>query len=342
VREAICGLANSQGGYVIVGAVRAKTTKKWSLPGVVFPGEPVTWLDDVAESLRPRPRTELKMWELEGDRAAAVVQVEPVATPPCMTAGGLISERTSGKTVRVTDPLVLAGLYQRGEAAREASRSGAWNSLEVAMGYEPLRSDLSLRMILAMRARAYDSDISSRLFRRSTTSGIGEIARARLKSDRYEKVSAANEFWGQDRFGVRTVRTNPSPEYTPPARAWAIVVLWDGSVSIRCEACDLVLGVGLLFEDIVVPAWQAAIDLVGLMGGHGGAHVVIDFTSGGIRLDPGDEYRGGSVELRGSRTMARETPIEPPADELKESMHRELLRSLTFPAAEPEPQPEAS
>jgi hypothetical protein len=53
VRAPMCGLANSIGGYVIIGATRDKETGVWSLPGVVFPtDEPLTWLDDVAESLR--------------------------------------------------------------------------------------------------------------------------------------------------------------------------------------------------------------------------------------------------------------------------------------------------
>jgi hypothetical protein len=92
---------------------------------VVPHDEPGTWVDDVVETIRPRPKTDSRVWELDDDCAVAVVQVEPVAVPPCMTAGGQIYERTSGKTVRVTDPLVLARLNERGTAATQTARDGA-------------------------------------------------------------------------------------------------------------------------------------------------------------------------------------------------------------------------
>jgi len=181
IREPICGLANSIGGHVIVGAMRDAETKEWSLPGVVFPhDEPKTWLDDVAETLSPRPKTDPKAWELEDRRAAAVVQVEPVAEPPCMTAAGDIFERTSGKTVRVTDPLVLARLTERGEAARSGAESGAAAAVKsVSVG--SLRSDnRGLIVALGLRATGYEPDIAARLFRESTADRLTEIVRRRV------------------------------------------------------------------------------------------------------------------------------------------------------------------
>ena len=54
----------------------------------------------------------------------AVVVVEPIDVPPCMS-GGSVFERVSGKTVPVTDPAVLRSLFARGEAARESAAKRA-------------------------------------------------------------------------------------------------------------------------------------------------------------------------------------------------------------------------
>src|SRR2546430_2286261 len=47
VRKAICGFANAEGGFFIVGAQRT-TEGTWQLPGVTFRSpEPATWLASV-------------------------------------------------------------------------------------------------------------------------------------------------------------------------------------------------------------------------------------------------------------------------------------------------------
>ncbi len=337
VYRSVCGLANTLGGFVVVGASRDDEDAPWTLPGVRIPhAEPKTWLADAVTTLRPRPRFESHAWDVGDGRTAAVVAVEPVAVPPCMTAGGEIYERVSSKTVRVTDPLVLARLLERGDAARRGAEEGAKAAVRVAIGDDSLRRDELFRVVVAMRATGYEPDISSRLFRRSTTDAIAEIVKARLKSDRDTYVHAANPFWRQDRYGVRTVKTDPPPDYQPPPRAWSVAVGWDGSVSLRCAAGDRGLGIALLFEDILVPAWNAAVDLVDLVGGFGDAYFVSELAGGGV-VYLGDEWGGVKTEIGGSRLIGRWTEITSPSEELVDSVRRELLRSLTFPAHEPEP-----
>jgi Schlafen, AlbA_2 len=57
VRKAVCGFANSRGGYLILGADRPDDT--WSLSGIDFGSnveEPRTWLDQVIrDGMSPVP-----------------------------------------------------------------------------------------------------------------------------------------------------------------------------------------------------------------------------------------------------------------------------------------------
>src|SRR5215218_10247486 len=63
LERAACGLANSIGGYVILGAAQDANTRRWNLPGIRLKGgEPGTWIDDVIGSLRPRPRIDDPVW----------------------------------------------------------------------------------------------------------------------------------------------------------------------------------------------------------------------------------------------------------------------------------------
>jgi hypothetical protein len=335
VRAAMCGLANSMGGYVIVGAIRDDETKKWSLPGVVFPGgEPKTWVDDVAESLRPRPQIgEPHVWELEQNRAAAIVQVEPVAVPPCMTAGGQIFERTSGKTVRVTDPLVLARLTARGDGARTAARSGARGAFR-SVSTGALRSDnRGVIVMLGLRATGYEPDIASRLFRESTAVRLKEIIAAHLKQDRYtaNTVASIPVQAHQDHLSVFTA---PGSFVTDPVggdRVWQVVAKWDGSVGIRCEGNDPEIGIESLFDEIVVPAWRAAAKIAPLIGGYGSAHL---FLTVGATINTGRvEWPAGNVQGGAIERAPDTVDVD---DALVESLKREVLRSMGHPAWEPE------
>jgi predicted HTH transcriptional regulator len=82
VRKAVCGFANSRGGFLILGADGSVQTGR-SLVGLPFPEEPGVWLDSVIrDGLRPVPSFEVRAWQISDDRAAAVVMVEPTPLPP--------------------------------------------------------------------------------------------------------------------------------------------------------------------------------------------------------------------------------------------------------------------
>jgi hypothetical protein len=98
--KASCGLANQVGGFVLIGAKQEKKGGPWSLPGITLPrDEPTLWIGKIIRGLNPTPRHEAKPWMLDDGRLVAVVWVDPVDEPPCMTRRGQVYERVSGETI---------------------------------------------------------------------------------------------------------------------------------------------------------------------------------------------------------------------------------------------------
>lgn len=163
VRRAVCGFANAIGGYLIIGAERVEAV--WSAPGVDFEGaEPPVWLDQVIrDGLRPVPRFDVRAWETDAGRHVAVVRVEPVAVPPCMTAGGEIYERVSGRTVKVIDPAGLAALFDRGRNALDQAKAAAVQEAE-RVGVSDFGDIPFLTAGLGLASTGKAEDISARLF----------------------------------------------------------------------------------------------------------------------------------------------------------------------------------
>src|SRR3954447_12785824 len=129
-------MANQIGGYLIIGARGEKKTLTWSLPGVVIEHpEPETYLHQVIDDgVRAVPRYDVKAWRLDDGHVVALVEIEPVAQPPCMTNLGHIYERVSGETKRVDDPALLDALFRRGKQANDDAEAIAERAAEVAMG----------------------------------------------------------------------------------------------------------------------------------------------------------------------------------------------------------------
>ena len=122
LHKAVSALSNQLGGFLILGARWDKKARRWRLPAFVSPEpEAKTWLSNVLGNLHPVPRFDVRAWHLDGDRWVAVIQVEPLDEPPCMTPQGHIYERVSGKSERVTDPALLDRLIRRGRERRTGS-----------------------------------------------------------------------------------------------------------------------------------------------------------------------------------------------------------------------------
>jgi hypothetical protein len=104
VREAVCAFGNSiLGGYLVLGASQDRATGAWTVGGWQPPTEPETWVGDCLGNggVSPVPSHLVKAWSHGGSLWVAVVNVRPVAVPPCLTSSGEVWERLSGKSVRV-------------------------------------------------------------------------------------------------------------------------------------------------------------------------------------------------------------------------------------------------
>lgn len=81
-----------------------------------------------------------------GERLVAIVAVEPIDVPPCVSDGS-VYVRVSGQTVPVTDPTMLRSMLERGEAARKRAFDSAQSAARavyerpLAVSYVPLMTD---------------------------------------------------------------------------------------------------------------------------------------------------------------------------------------------------------
>jgi hypothetical protein len=176
VRKAANGLANRIGGYVILGATRDKKTREWSVPGVAsMDEEPELWIGKVLRRLNPAPRFEPKVWHRDDGRIVAVVWIDPVDEPPCMTPQGQVYERVSGETLPVQDPARLDALFRRGEHARGRAENFADRAAARALEVPGWHSYTAVGMSVALAPIGRETDdISSRLFVQSFRKPIVE------------------------------------------------------------------------------------------------------------------------------------------------------------------------
>lgn len=104
VAKAVAGLANREGGYLILGASRDTASGTWRLDGVDFThAEPATWLSGaIRGNANPPPHFDVRAWTLSNGQKAAVVQVQPNAGFLSLV-GGRIPYRGPGETYWIED-----------------------------------------------------------------------------------------------------------------------------------------------------------------------------------------------------------------------------------------------
>jgi hypothetical protein len=123
VLQAVCAFANSdRGGVLLIGGHKRRGPVGWDFPGLLAPhGEPGPILENWLRTgfVRP-PRTQVATW-VEGEHVAAAIAVWPTSDPPCVTRDGQVFQRTSGESVTVRDPVVLARLVDAGRGAWEGA-----------------------------------------------------------------------------------------------------------------------------------------------------------------------------------------------------------------------------
>lgn len=331
--EAVCGLANQLGGFVIVGAEAERSDGPWLLSGVENDaGEDAhDWICRVLNGrLSNPPPFDVRRWTLSDSKVVAVIRVDPVGVAPCMTIDGLVWQRLVSETRKINDPLVLLELIRRGQAAREVARERAREAVDrgrvaplVEGGQEVARVVLALAPVVSLE------DISSRLFRDSfkellsAAAGVLELATADW---RRAVVPSAH----RDGYVVRLGK--PESERW----GWAIQAAWNGTVCVELAAIEESSPPTL--NTIIEQAWRAASSLLPHLTGiedelHVPTHLAVAVNSGGIFTFewPGHTQRARST----SEPIERWATMAAPSGEELESVYREIARTMGIDALEP-------
>lgn len=296
--------------------------------------------------LRPVPRFKIKTWPRDGQKVAAVVQVEPVAEPPCMTPNGRVYERVTGETLPVEDPLLLDKLFRRGEEARSRVAQLAPRAADRALessGWSFQRS-VGLGVGIAAVGRETD-DVASRLFTEGTRGAMTEavwemLARLRPagqpddvgRQQRQDSHAVALHFEEQKTFGL-----NHAVEATTRS-TWLVQANWDGTVAASLTLSDGDVAQAPSPEDIVAALWTAIVPLCDRLGAYGPSQlsVVLAVTQtsasvvrGQVIHAPGRTPPEGSVyaELPEVTRIGRMVDLEPPNSAVVASIGREIRRA---------------
>jgi hypothetical protein len=337
ITRAVCGFANAVGGgYLLLGF--EQDASKWKATGVDFPNNdaPVWIATIVRNTLRPAPRVDVRDWAAGGKRAA-VVQIQPVAEPPCITSGGQVFERVSGATVPVREPSDLRSLYARGHAATAQAEAAALRAAAFGEILEPPEPPYIV-VGLTVAAVGHPPDISSRLFVPSFVERLIHAVQAFPTEPLFFEdfgTQGATAFAQQDAVVATT---------TGEARqTWNIRAAWDGSVAGFLSALPGEeerqgrIMADALVSACITPLAKLVSELVPVLGGYGRSHLVLRILSRGFKLSNGTLVR----DIPGPNTIEpirRWTDGEPTVDDHHlESMKRELLRACSLPAWEPEP-----
>jgi hypothetical protein len=356
IQKAVSGLANQIGGYLIVGARWDKGARRWRLPGVVVKDpEPELGLGKVIRNLNPVPRFEARAWSPDDDRTVAVVQVEPVAVPPCMTPLGHVYERVSGETLRVEDPVLLDRLFRRGEHARGRAEHFARRAARRALDAPSWKRERSIGIAIGLASVGRETDdISSRLFVKATREAIAASAWTFWSGGQPDDIEQRQE---QDAYAVlghfedrRVLLPNGTPG--PPMRTtWIVRGAWNGSA-----VASVALNPGAVehmepFDDLVRRGWSEIAALVERLGGYGPAHLaVVVFAAqpdqpavvGQVARQPPPPPPAGSLYARlpeETTRMGRTVSVAAPDDDTIASLRRELNRAAGLSDDEPKPEP---
>lgn len=349
VRRQVAAFGNShEGGYLILGAERQRgdtSQASWSLQGVTFPDEPITWISNVIGDpdggVRPRPEFDAVSWSAQNGHVA-VVRVWPTPTPPCLT-NGTVYERLPGRTQTVRDPQRLASLFAQGDNARSDAQARADRAASTLL--QALEGDAGIFRPQGMVTVATAEDDESRPddgkdFIRFAVGvaavGVGSnIARNLFQADFAEDV------WVELRD--RPSGLPPNFAYSPDAVEWsqdaltwrhqtngwveAITVVratWDGAAAVGQKIASEDARPDSLAEARIGPEWQLAERLTQRLGGFGDIYTTVMISGGRFprRMNP--------IPI-----VMRRGPLSGSDSELVASFGREFNRAVGY--TEPEP-----
>jgi Putative DNA-binding domain len=339
IRKAACGLANQIGGYLILGA-RESAEGGWELSGIARPAdEPQVWIGKILRGLQPVPRFEVKDWPLADGKFAAVVQIEPVADPPCMTPQGRVYERVTSETLPVEDPILLDKLFRRGQEARDRVARWAPEAADRALAASGWRLQKSVGFAVGLAPLGRETeDIASRLFTKDTRNAIREATWNLLSilrpsghpeviddRQRQDFHAAALAFKEHKTFGVKNevVATTQS--------TWLTQANWNGTVAASLSLSDGDVANGPSPEHIIGALWRVIVPLCQKLGGYGPSQlsVIVEVT----RHRPGYRVRTPPEDTLYARLpeeqthMGRVVDLAEPNDEVLASITREVRRA---------------
>jgi hypothetical protein len=326
--KAVCGFANAVGGYLIVGAERQEDT--WSLPGVEFPiDEPVTWLSSLIapSGLSPLPFFDAKAFAGEDGRQSVVVMVEPIASPPCITASGIVYQRVSGQTLPLTDQRALSDLIEKGETARAQTESFSLHTARSLLATGQVFNGESNVFSLALCATGGPQDKAGVLFDQDHAERFSQLVFERLQPD-FQLGYAVQAAVRQDRLQVWTT----SEEL---GRGTIATANWNGVVAITlANTTEGDYHVPDITRD-VARFWPALAEAVRLFGGVGDAHLTL------ILNTKHHDVRTGGRAMPVTDVRRWTTADDPTRDEV-DGVVRELERGFGRVAWEPSTSPQAS
>lgn len=320
VRKAVCGFANAQGGFLIVGAER-DAGGGWTLPGAAFSHpEPGTWIASViTDGLSPVPHFDVASFMCDGG-AVVVAAVEPVAMPPCLTSRGVAYQRVTGQTIPITEQRVLGDLFSRGAEARERAANAAMRAARRALG-DPATNATAL-LSVAICAVQTAEDIPELLFSRQFQQAAIDIIHADLQVDRRLAYGVRVEPHQDHVLGY--------PGAYESSSRWEAATYWDGSVSAVFETPATEI---YPVEDViprVKQAWSAIAKLADAVGSGGEARLVA--------VVHGDHPAVASLRRGHPREPVRRwVQIGAPSEPELESITRELRRGFGEETWNPDP-----
>jgi hypothetical protein len=336
IRKAVSGFANAIGGSLILGAERDGGA--WRLPGFDFPGgEAKPWLSNIIRELTPVPRYDIKVFSTTNSRLVAIVAVEPIDVPPCMS-GGSVFERVSGQTIPVTDPRVLRELFSRGEATRErALELARWAASTIYV--RPL-SVLNVPFVTPAEAEQprLRQALGLAIAPVSWPSASGRAVLRASYAERLRMLLAAREVGG----------LRPPPATAEPSRAsvqavltahygrWVVRVYAQGAAAVTFSSERFGdEGMPIRVADVMselASAWTLAAGALENAGAAGEAFLALHIQS---PLYP--PHEGTRISPPPTVDIARAIVIGTPTEAELDSIRRELEREAGYPTWEPEP-----
>lgn len=315
IHKAVCGFANSEaGGYLLLG-VEGGQGLPWTAPGLHNPPAPEIqpWLDNIIRTgVNPVPPFEIKSWSAPGRGPVAIVQVRSVSVPPCITASGVVYERTSGQTLPVRDATRLGSLYTRGQAARVSAETRAAVARDRWFNDPPVGDMTHTQIIIGASATGLPMDISSRLFTEAFAETIRDRLVARLPLQFLGRSHPPAIQPRQDHVSAFSLNSSGDEA------SWA-TVHWDGSVAAAYWTNQWSHLESLIRGEYILRITSLASELLSDLGTTGATHLHL-------------LTRDHDTNFYSAQRWAESGALLP--DEL-ESIYREFRRALGRPAWEP-------